>query len=156
MGFDLNGIKQDTYFRANIWHWPILWGFIDKNFKDILTEEELDNGWVNSCTKYLAGSEDEVRRNLFITHLHEMRNNFFDYLMLEEYNDKTNKKIKSSLDMQNNLIEQLKKAMPDIDDKTNFQTGEIKDKIKKVSVMLDLYDEFVQFVEDSKDGFVIS
>ena len=47
MGFDLFGVEplneKGEYFRNNMWHWPPLWDYVQKE-TGILTDEEYDGG----------------------------------------------------------------------------------------------------------------
>ena len=42
MGFDLSGIKPTSeeghYFRANVWYWRPIWGFVRQQLPDLLSD----------------------------------------------------------------------------------------------------------------------
>ena len=54
MGFDLSGIKPTSeeghYFRANVWYWRPIWGFVRQQLPDLLTQEQIEGGEYNNGT----------------------------------------------------------------------------------------------------------
>jgi len=47
MGMDLNSIKNDEYFRANVWSWRPIWRLVATECEDFLPEEAYEAGSVN-------------------------------------------------------------------------------------------------------------
>lgn len=52
MGYDLVGLNPTNeygeYFRNNIWSWPPLWSFVCHCCNDILTPEQIEEGYSNT------------------------------------------------------------------------------------------------------------
>ena len=51
MGMDLNSIKNDEYFRANVWSWRPIWRLVATECEDFLPEEAYEAGSVNDVYK---------------------------------------------------------------------------------------------------------
>jgi len=47
MGMDLYSIKNDDYFRANVWSWRPIWRLVATECEDFLPEEAYESGSVN-------------------------------------------------------------------------------------------------------------
>ena len=108
MGMDVYGESPDNkrgeYFRNNIWYWPELWTLVTNICDDILTQEQIVEGFTNSGTTIdleqslaiaetlftLIASNDrdkEVLKAVAETHGTEMRDNLqevFQKLQLSE------------------------------------------------------------------------
>ena len=82
MGFDLSGIKPTSeeghYFRANVWYWRPIWGFIKQELPDLLTQEQIEGGEYNSGTVVDAKQAIKIG-NYIIDNVTEIASGIDDY-----------------------------------------------------------------------------
>ena len=68
MGFDLSGIKPTSEeghaFRANVWYWRPIWGFIKQELPDLLTQEQIEGGEYNNGTIVDAKQATEIANHI--------------------------------------------------------------------------------------------
>ena len=68
MGFDLSGIKPTSEeghnFRANVWYWRPIWGFIKKELPDLLTEKQISGGEYNNGIQILENQANKIGNHI--------------------------------------------------------------------------------------------
>ena len=69
MGFDLNGVdpisKKGEYFRANVWWWRPLWGFVCDNCDDILNQKDIEEGSWNNMFEIIDRKANKIADRIY-------------------------------------------------------------------------------------------
>ena len=137
MGYDLYAVKPSSekfgYFRSNIWYWRPLWNYVAILSKDILTDDDIEEGNYNN--DHIINSELSVTIGNRI--LESFSNNVFT-----DFKDKFEKE-KEDLDKEN------------ICTNSNNNTSYSENFYKNYILDKDLLEEFANFCINS-GGFQIS
>ena len=69
MGFEIVGLQPEKEvgksFSNNVWHWRPLWGYIAETCRDILSEEEIEQGTWNDGYEYSRTKAMKLARRLY-------------------------------------------------------------------------------------------
>ena len=137
MGYDLYAVKPSSekfgYFRSNIWYWRPLWNYVAILSKDILTDDDIEEGNYNN--DHIINSELSVTIGNRI--LESFSNNVFT-----DFKDKFEKE-KEDLDKEN------------VCSNSNNNTSSSENFYKNYILDKDLLEEFANFCINS-GGFQIS
>lgn len=137
MGYDLYAVKPSSekfgYFRSNIWYWRPLWNYVAILSKDILTNDDIEEGNYNN--DHIINSELSVTIGNRI--LESFSNNVFT-----DFKDKFEKE-KEDLDKEN------------VCSNSNNNTSSSENFYKNYILDKDLLEEFANFCINS-GGFQIS
>ena len=137
MGYDLYAVKPSSekfgYFRSNIWYWRPLWNYVAILSKDILTNDDIEEGNYNN--DHIINSELSVIIGNRI--LESFSNNVFT-----DFKDKFEKE-KEDLDKEN------------VCSNSNNNTSSSENFYKNYILDKDLLEEFANFCINS-GGFQIS
>ena len=145
MGYDLYAIKPKSkkfgYFRSNVWYWRPLWSYVSILSKDILTDEDIEEGNYNN--DYIINNEISVTIGNRI--LESLSNNVF-----KDYKIKFEKE-KETLDKENC------KFCSNSNNNCNMcnGTGLVENFYKSYNLDKNLLEQFANFCINS-GGFQIS
>ena len=151
MGMDLSSIKNDAYFRANIWSWRPLWNLVKNEVG--LTNEEYESGSCNDGFEISKKRAKEIHDKLSKIDLPKIikeYNYYLDNLPLEDCdicdgNGKRNdENVKGNCNACNNEYTR-KEGMP-VGKRPNWQTN--------YKMYQEHIEEFIDFCDKSK-GFRI-
>jgi hypothetical protein len=139
MGYDLYAVKPNSekfgYFRSNIWYWIPLWNYVAILSKDILTDDDIEEGNYNN--DHIINNELSVIIGNRI--LESFSNNVF-----KDFKDKFEKE-KEGLDKENYKV----------CSNSNNNTISTESFYKNYILDKDLLEEFANFCINS-GGFQIS